>query len=147
MFAEALSAHRVLLEVGNVVVLNISCAKNDDRIRITADKVQKFDDNYSNAYRYHLERSKNLWKNEDAEIQAHSAVSKQIVRIKISSREELTAVKSIIDNLGDNGKDEVELIIPDGRKMLLPKKYSIGSYDILDLRNAVGVANVEIGPQ
>jgi DNA polymerase III alpha subunit len=138
LFSEVLTTYRDLLEVGNTVVLNISCSENGDQKRVMAEKVQIFDKNYSNAYIYRA--GGNGWNGTKT-----GAISfKKRVRIKILSKESLAKVKNLIDNFRTGGNDELELILPNDKKMLLPQKYSILTYDILDLGTVVGVTNIEV---
>ncbi|MDR1334594.1 MAG: DNA polymerase III subunit alpha, partial [Holosporaceae bacterium] len=41
MFSEALAAHRELVQVGNIVIMDIMCHQNDDQTRIVVNKMQK----------------------------------------------------------------------------------------------------------
>jgi hypothetical protein len=71
--------------------------------------------------------------------------SSKILQIKISNKKELEDVKRLLDNFRKNGNHFIELLLPENKKILLPQKYFLTSYDILDIRNVVGVRNtVEI---
>jgi hypothetical protein len=133
MFSEALSACRDLIEVGNIVVMDITCNKNDDQIRITVDKMRKFD-----AAKAFQPSAKS------AVIKFDDVIKKpvtKILQLKIDNKKELLAIKNLIDNFKKNGNYFIELLTPE--KILLPDKYFITSYDILDLRNIVGIDNAK----
>lgn len=137
MFSEALSQYRDLLEVGNIVVINVNCSKNNDQVRITIEKMEKFDNNYSPSFAYHI----------DDKLSSKKQIIKtqnQILHISIKTFEEIKAIKGLIDHFKQNGNIQIEFIFEDGKKILLPDRYTITSYDILDLRNIVGVSNVII---
>ena len=140
MFSEVLSRHRDLLEIGNIVAMSISCNKNDDQLRITIEKIEKFDERYMPSLDYHMSNS--------AESSNKSYVRRepqqQIMRIKISTLEELSETKNLIEHFRIGGNVKIELLFVDGKKISLLEKYTLTSYDILDLRNIVGVAGVEI---
>lgn len=140
MFSEALSNYRELLEVGNIVVMDISCHKNEEQLRITVDKMQKFDENYSPHMFDHSQDDTS----EKRLFSKRKEISQQIFHIKINSLDKLKSVKNLIDHFRTDGNAVIELIFPDGKKIFLPEKYSITSYDILDLRSIVGIDNVEI---
>ncbi|MDR1983168.1 MAG: DNA polymerase III subunit alpha [Holosporaceae bacterium] len=136
MFSETFTAYRDLIEVGNIVILDVVCQKNEERVRIVIDKVQKFD--ASKAVKISMKPI--LPKTPSGALSAPS-VSK-IFQIKIDGKKELTAIKSLIDNFRKNGSHSIELILPENKKILLPDKYFLTSYDILGLRNAIGINNV-----
>lgn len=134
MFSEAVEQYRSLLEVGNIVVLNISCYKNDDQLRISADKVQKFDNNYSPMFEANLEKN-GVFK--------PKAVHKTL-EVKISNKSQLRSLKSLFDNFKKRGDFSIHLILsPNSEKLRLLDTYSLSSYDILDIRNVVGADNVK----
>ena len=63
------------------------------------------------------------------------------LRIIISDKKEWLGVKSLISKFKKNGNYSVELKFPEGT-MVLPDKYNLSSYDVLDVRDVVGVNNV-----
>ncbi|MDR3187397.1 MAG: DNA polymerase III subunit alpha [Holosporaceae bacterium] len=125
IFSEALSDCKDMLEVGNIVVVTVNCQKNDDRLRMTAEKVQKFNGHAARASESNV-----------------SVVANKTLQIKINHRDELVSIKNLVDNFNKNGNVTLELTFPDGKKILLPGSYSTTSYDVLDLRNIVGPNNV-----
>jgi DNA polymerase-3 subunit alpha len=134
VFPEVLSSCKDILEVGNVILLNLVCYKNEDYVRLTAEKVQKLDQNYSASESA-----------VDAKIPASSIAPKvgaRIMQIKISNRNELIAIKKLIDLFKKDGGFLLKLQILDNKKIVLPDKYLLTSYDIMDMRNVVGVNNV-----
>ncbi|MDR1334700.1 MAG: DNA polymerase III subunit alpha [Holosporaceae bacterium] len=131
LFSEALSNYRPLLEVGNMVLLDISCSKTEDQVRITADKVQKFSDNFQSVV-------KDVRTTETVT----SMAGERTLQIRISSRNELNEVKKLMDNFRMGTNFRIILLVQNGRKVLLPSAYFLTSYDILDLRRIVGVENV-----
>ncbi|MDR2781625.1 MAG: DNA polymerase III subunit alpha [Holosporaceae bacterium] len=138
MFSEAIAAHRDLIQIGNIVTINISCHKNDDQTRIVIDKMEKF--NISDA-------TQTTNDNQSCSSGAKTNISdnfsdQKILQIKISNKNELFSVKNLIDNFRKNGNHSIELLLPENKKILLPHKYFLTSYDILDLRNIVGVRNI-----
>jgi hypothetical protein len=137
LFSEVLESCGHLLEVGKTVVMNISCTQNDNQLRINADKVQLFDKNYSNAY-------SRVFGSGDHAQPIIPINTQRTVRIKITDRNKLEKVKALTDNFGSYGEDKLELMLSDGRILALPGKYFITSYDILDLKNAAGIDNVEV---
>ncbi|MDR2107730.1 MAG: DNA polymerase III subunit alpha [Holosporaceae bacterium] len=132
MFPEALANYRDIIKVGNTVMLDITCSKNEDRTRIIADKMRLFDG----------ERSLS-----DGGLHSPASTSKpvdfpKVLQIKIRNRDDLIAVKNLIDNLRRNGPRSVELLMPENQKILLSDKYFITSYDIMAFQKAVGVGGV-----
>ncbi|MDR1236134.1 MAG: hypothetical protein LBJ96_03940, partial [Holosporaceae bacterium] len=137
MFSEAFTLYRDLIQVGNIVTIDISCYQNDEQTRITINRLQKFD--LSN------EKKPGEGPSSPDMRTPNNAVSQKILQIKIGNKKELTAVKSLIDNFRKNGNHSIELLLPEDKKILLPHKYFLTSYDILDVRNIVGIRNtVEI---
>ncbi|MBR1735116.1 MAG: DNA polymerase III subunit alpha [Alphaproteobacteria bacterium] len=138
LFSEVLANYGDLLEVGNIVVLNIICNGYGDQLRIIAEKVQIFDENFSHGIKYHFNHSSSL-------AQSLSQESKhKIMRIKINGLSELQKIKNFINNFRKDGTVKLELIFGDGKKVILPEKYFLTTYDILDIRTIVGVDNVDI---
>lgn len=135
MFSEALSNYRELLEIGNIVVIDISCHRNEENIRMIVDKMQKFDESYSPHMFNHVEDDKYIKPKQNVH---------QILHIKINSLDELKNVKNLIDHFRTDGSATIELIFPDDKKIFLSEQYFVTSYDILDLRNVVGINNIEI---
>ncbi|GHT97846.1 DNA-directed DNA polymerase [Alphaproteobacteria bacterium] len=129
LFSEVFVLNRELLEIGNIVVMNINCHKNEDQVRITVEKMRKFDPKSANDFPS-LTRS--------------AQRQNRIGRIKISSLQMLSSVKELMDNFRGGGNTKLELIMPDGKKMILPEKYYISTYDILDIGSVVGVNNVTV---
>jgi DNA polymerase III alpha subunit len=136
MFSEALSACRDLIEIGNIVVMDITCNKNDDQIRITVDKMRKFD-----AAKTFQPSAKSAAVSTTKSDDVIKKPVTKILQLKIDNKKELLAIKNLIDNFPKNGNYFIELLTPE--KILLPDKYFITSYDILDLRNIVGVDNAK----
>jgi DNA polymerase-3 subunit alpha len=132
MFSETLATNRDLIEVGNIVVLDLNCQKNEEQMRITVDKMQKFDARKAKSMANELISS--------SAVKTIKPPVSKIMQIKISSRNELIAVRNLIDNFRKNGNYHIELLLPE--KVTLPNKYFLNSYDILDLRNVVGISNV-----
>ena len=57
----------------------------------------------------------------------------------------LMDVKNLIDNFKTGGNYSLQLSFPtENKKIALSDTYSLSSYDILDIRNAVGADNVII---
>ncbi len=136
MFSEAIEKYRSLLEVGNIVVLNVTCTKNEEQIRISADKVQKFDENFSVACETSQNREKAAFR---------PKAQPELLDIKISDKKQLMDVKNLIDNFKTGGNYSLQLSFPtENKKIELHGTYSLSSYDILDIRNAVGADNVII---
>ncbi|MDR2724186.1 MAG: DNA polymerase III subunit alpha [Holosporaceae bacterium] len=135
MFSETLATCRDLIEVGNIVVLDITCYKNDEQTRIVIDKMRKFDASKASLV-------VNESSSTSAEVASHNTTKEfvtKVLQLKIASREELLAIKDLVDNFKKNGNFLIELLLPE--KILLPDRYFLTSYDILDLRNIVGVHN------
>ncbi|MDR3179681.1 MAG: DNA polymerase III subunit alpha [Holosporaceae bacterium] len=128
LFSETLENYRELLEIGNIVVLTINCYKNDDKIRVTVEKIKKFDAN-DKFTPYSLDRRT-------------PKMFESIVRVKINALPQLSAIKTLADNFRTGGNTIIELIMPNEKKIVLPDKYLLQTYDILDLKNIVGISNV-----
>jgi DNA polymerase-3 subunit alpha len=134
MFSETLANCRDLIAVGNIVSLDLSCSKNEEQTRMFVEKMQKFD-------------PKNMKGNKPLKSFAIRESSKpasleKTFQIKIKSKEELIAVKNLIDNFKKNGNYSIELSLPE--KISLPDKYDLSQYDILDLRRLVGADNAKV---
>ena len=138
LFSEALSNYGSLLEEGNIVVLSISCSRFEDQLRVTADKVQVFDENFSSGVEYQFNHNDTLRQH------VHQGPKNQIMRMKIGGLAELQKIKNFINHFRKDGTTKIELVFADGKKIILPEKYFLTAYDILDMRNIVGVENVEI---
>jgi DNA polymerase-3 subunit alpha len=139
LFSEALSNYRELLEVGNIVLLDISCSKTEDQLRITADKVQKFSNN--------LRPLSNTTRSADPADAANSrsnvfTAEVKTLQVRINSRLQLEKVKKLVDNFRVGANFRIVLLLQNGKKILLPSTYLLTSYDILDLRSIVGIENV-----
>ncbi|MCR5225064.1 MAG: DNA polymerase III subunit alpha [Alphaproteobacteria bacterium] len=136
LFSDGIEKYRPLLEVGNVVVMNVTCNKNEDQVRISADKIQKFDENFSSAFETTRNKERTSFRPKS---------QPELLDIKISSKKQLLDIKNLIDNFKTNGNYSLQLSIPmEHKKIILPGTYSLSSYDILDIRNAVGADNVVI---
>jgi DNA polymerase-3 subunit alpha len=133
VFSETLSSCENILEVGNMVVINVNCQKNDDRVRMTAERVCKFNDGSLGTYAPAARNNRSP---------SSLAIANKTLQIKINHKNELAAVKNLIDNFKKNGNMALELMFPNGKKIMLTDKYFTTSYDILDLRNIVGISNV-----
>jgi DNA polymerase-3 subunit alpha len=134
LFSEGLTHYRDLLEVGNVVIMHVNCSKNEDQVRINAEKIQKFsEDCVASA------------QEEDACDAPPSASTSKMLYIRIASSTELHAVKKLVDNFKVDGDFNIVIVLPDSKKILLGKTYVVTSYDMLDLRNVVGINNVSKG--
>ena len=138
LFSEALSSYGSLLEEGNIVVLSISCSRFEDQLRITADKVQVFDENFSSGVGYQFNHDDTLRQ------RVHQEPKNQVMSIKINGLAELQKIKNFINHFRKDGITTIELLFADGKKIILPEKYFLTAYDILDMRNIVGVENVKI---
>ncbi len=135
LFGETSSRYRELLEIGNIVLLHLNCYKNEDNLRLTAEHIQKFDMNYqpvTNGDYIQQMASVNLPRQNTLEI---------ILNIKIQSPQQLIEIKNLTDNFKVNGNYSIILDI-EGKKLALSNKYTLTSYDILDIRNVVGINNV-----
>jgi len=134
LFGETVTRCRDLLQIGNMVVLNLHCYKSEDQNRITADFVQHFDQNYRPM------TSEDYLKKVPTMNFPRRSTMNITLRISIQSEKELLSVKSLISNFKKGGNYSIELVIQE-TKLLLPGKYLLTSYDILDIRNVVGVSN------
>lgn len=132
VFSESLESYGNLIEVGNIVALDINCIKNDDQVRINIDKIEKFDKNYKANT------------NKENNFTSRLREQPKMLYISVKSIEQLKEIKDLVDYFSHNGTTQIEFVFENGKKMLLQDKYYITSYNILDLRNIVGVANVQI---
>ena len=133
LFGEAASKYRELLFVGNIVLLSVSCHKNDEQIRITAKSVEVF--NTSNIKNGKFSSSfdfQNLQK---------KRIIDMVLRIKIKDEKELLGINHLIKNFKTGGSYSIELELSGKQRLSLPDKYVLTSYDILDVREIVGVSN------
>ncbi|MDR3151649.1 MAG: DNA polymerase III subunit alpha [Holosporaceae bacterium] len=139
LFSETLASCRDLLEVGNIVILDVVCQRNEEVVKMTADKVQKFEDAYN--------RNTTITNQAAAPTTVAPAKKKREcvdgIQIKISSVAQLSAVKILLDNFKIGGNVKMEIIVDD-KKIFLPDNYYVTVYDVLDLKNAVGVDNVVV---
>jgi DNA polymerase-3 subunit alpha len=134
MFSETLATCRDIIASGNIVSLDLSRSKIDEQARMFVDKMWKFDPNRIGEHKPPKSSSKT---------DAGKPVSlERTFQIKINGKEQLIAVKNLIDNFKKDGNYFIELLLPE--KMLLPGKYDLSSYDILDLRRIVGIDNAKI---
>ncbi|MBO7642031.1 MAG: DNA polymerase III subunit alpha [Alphaproteobacteria bacterium] len=136
LFGEVYNQNREVLEVGNIVLIQLNCFKNDGQTRFSAESIQKFDKNYNGednlvkkAY-----RPQGYFK---------PKLLDMTLRITISDQKGLLGVKSLISKFKKNGNYSVELKFPEEKRTLvLPEKYNLSSYDVLDVREVVGIDNV-----
>ncbi len=137
LFAEALESYRDLLEVGKIVLLNISSYKSEDNVRLNTDRVTEFDPknvrvmNNVNVYSYSA----------DFVPQRPSPPKEKVLSVIISTEEELEKFGRLEKDFRRGGLYTIVLYFPE--KVILEDKYSLGQYDILDIRNIVGVQNVK----
>ncbi|MDR2158028.1 MAG: DNA polymerase III subunit alpha [Holosporaceae bacterium] len=130
MFSESLEKYESAIEVGNIVIIDITCHKNGEQLRVIIDKMQKFDP-----------RRPFLTSRQSPKQIAPSPAQK-IIQIKVSNKNELIEIKNLIDNFKQNGNCSIELLLSENKKLLPPDKFFLSSYDILDLQNVVGIGNV-----
>ncbi|MDR2267838.1 MAG: DNA polymerase III subunit alpha [Holosporaceae bacterium] len=135
LFSETLMNCRDLLEVGNVVVLDVTCQRNEEVVKITVDKVQKFEDVYN--------KDNDIFDQFAATSVPAKGKREGIdgIQIKINSVAHLSAIKVLLDNFKTDGDIKIEMIVGD-KKILLPGNYYVTAYDILDLKNTVGIDNI-----
>ena len=136
LFGEVYNRSREILEVGNIVLIQLTCFKNDGQIRFSADAVQKFDKNYNGEGNF----AKKIY-SYPSRGNSKPKLLEMTLRIIISDKKEWLGVKSLISKFKKNGNYSVELKFPEGT-MVLPDKYNLSSYDVLDVRDVVGVNNV-----
>jgi DNA polymerase-3 subunit alpha len=145
LFSEALSSYRELLEVGNMVILDVSCNRTEEQLRITADKVQKFSNSFSelkmNGEQMAASDLDDTANSQNSSSDASVAKVKTL-QVRVNSRNELDAVKKLVDNFRKGTNFRIMILVQNGKKILLPSTYFLTSYDILDLRGIVGVENV-----
>lgn len=125
VFSELLAKARDLLSVGNIVVMKVSCHANDEQLRITAEDIVIFSEN-------------------DAanETQQERYTKDRIIRVIVSSHKELLAVQQLVSEFKIGGNCVIELEV-EGKVVLLNAKYLLSSYDVLDLKSAVGFTKVK----
>ena len=131
IFSEALDKYRDLLVVGNVISMDLTCKKNEDQVRIFGDNIQKFDENFS--FFPSSNSSSDEYKPKQKEV---------LIQIKISTNNQLKEIGKLVDNFRKKGLYSIELILDNNSKMKLPDTYNLTSYDLLDIREVVGVNNV-----
>jgi DNA polymerase-3 subunit alpha len=152
-FSETLDKGRELIKVGNIVVLDITCYQNEEQTRILIDKIQNFDakntaqlksKSFSSPSASASSPTSSSFSKTSTNSSAIAGISASLasktLQVKINTKEELITIKNLIDNFRKNGNYSIELLLPE--KIVLPDKYFLTSYDILDLRNTVGVKNV-----
>lgn len=142
-FSEGLeNCDKEALEVGKVVALSIYSTHSEDRTSINIESAQVFDENFSSGWfpsgsdgrgssSFHRKHSYRPPKN-------------QVMRLKVGDIQKLQKIKNFINNFRVGGPTRLELLFSDGKRISLPERYSLTAYDILDMRNIVGVENVEI---
>lgn len=142
-FAEGLeNCAKEALEVGKIVALSIYTTHSEDRTSINIESAQVFDENFtfggfpagdddSASPSFYGKRGYRPPKN-------------QVMRLKVGNVQELQKIKNFINNFRVGGPTRLELLFDDGKRISLPERYSLTAYDILDMRNIVGVENVEI---
>ena len=118
--------------------MSISCSRFEDQLRITADKVQVFDENFSSGVGYQFNHDDTLRQ------RVHQEPKDQVMSIKINGLAELQKIKNFINHFRKDGTTKIELLFADGKKIILLEKYFLTAYDILDMKNIVGVENVKI---
>lgn len=134
LFGEVYDRSREILEIGNIVLIQLNCFKNEGQVRFSAEDVQKFNENYNG-------QDEQVKRTYFQQSYSHPKLLEMTLRIKISSKKEWLGVKSLIDNFKKNGNYSIELKFDEGI-IALSEKYNISSYDILDLRQVVGIDNV-----
>ena len=118
--------------------MDISCSKNEDQLRITIDKIQKFDENYAPSLNAEYEGPAS-----ERFSQRPQKNLSQKVLISVDNLEKLKTVRELVSNFRKNGNHIIELKL-DNKQIALQGTYSLSTYDILDIRNAVGLENVKI---
>ena len=134
LFGEVYNRSREILEIGNIVLIHLNCLKNEGQVRFSADAIQKFDENYNG-------QDDTIRKTYPQQSYSRPKLLEMTLRITISNQKEWLGVKSLIDKFKKNGNYSIELKLAEGL-VELPGKYNISSYDILDLRQVVGIDNV-----
>jgi DNA polymerase-3 subunit alpha len=134
LFGEVYNRSREILEVGNIVLIHLNCFKNEGQVRFSADAIQKFDENYNG-------QDEPIKRTYSQQSYSRPKLLEMTLRINISNQKEWLGVKSLIDKFKKNGNYSIELKFNEGM-MVLPEKYNISSYDILDVRQVVGIDNV-----
>lgn len=138
LFGEVYNRSREILEVGNIVLIQLNCFQNEGQVRFSADAVQKFDKNYNGEDNF-------VKKTYSYRSQGYSQpkLLEMVLRITISDKKEWLGVKSLISKFKKGGNYSVELKFPEEKRTLvLPEKYNLSSYDVLDVREIVGIDNV-----
>ncbi len=133
VFGELYNKSREFLVAGNIILLHLNCFQNDGQVRFSAEFVQKFDERYTgeNGLLSIIYSAK-----ADEPKQAE-----MLLRVTISNQKGWLGVKSLIDKFKKRGNYTIELQFPEGT-IELPNRYNISTYDILDLRDVVGINNV-----
>jgi DNA polymerase III alpha subunit len=128
VFSEVLMGARSLLQVGNVLIMDVSRQKSGDYIRLTAEKIELFD--------------KNCALPPESSQDPTPPARNSTLRIKICDRNELLAVRNLIEEFSPGGNCFLELTFPDSGKITLAEAYFIGSEDVFRIKNIVGDDNV-----
>lgn len=134
LFGEVYDSSREMLEIGNIVLIQLNCFKNEGQVRFSAENLQKFDKNYSG-------QEEPIKRTYSQQSYSRPKLLEMTLRITISNKKELLSIKNLIEKFKNNGSYSIELKFAEGI-MVLPEKYNISSYDILDLREVVGIDNV-----
>lgn len=132
VYADVFDKYMDLLVPGSIVVMELTRKKGEEQVRFNATNIRKFDKNFS------IEATTTF-------PQSYSNKSKSqhtLLQIKINNEQELSALKKLIDNFRDRGTYSIVIILPNSQKIKLPNTYNLTTYDILDIRNIVGVSNV-----
>ena len=134
LFGEVYNRSRELLEVGNIILIQLNCFKNEGQTRFSAESIQKFDKNYNGQD----EPAKKIYRPTGY---SKPKLLDMALRITISNQKEWLGVKSLVNKFKKNGNYSVELKFSEGI-IELPGKYNLSSYDVLDVREIVGINNV-----
>ena len=140
VFSRTLENYGDLINVGNIVVMDISCQQNDDQARIQVDKIQKFDENYSPGFIFGQSGANSS--NFAEQRKRVLSVNKTLI-ISVDNLEKLRALKDLIYNFRENGNYKIELLLEGEKKVALPNIYYLSTYDLLDIKNVAGVENVK----
>lgn len=132
VYADVFDRYADLLVPGNIIAMELTRKKGEDQVRFNATNIRKFDKNFS------LNTTTDFSKFSTPQHQQRDV----LLQIKINTELELVTLKRLVDNFRTKGLYHIEIIIPNGQKMKLPNTYSLTSYDILDIKNIVGIANV-----
>ncbi len=134
VFGNVYNESREILEIGNIVLIHLNCFKNEGQVKFSADAIEKFDEKYNG-------KNEPIKKNYSQQSYSRPKLLEMTLRVTISNKKEWLGIKSLIEKFKKNGNYSVELKFDEGI-IVLPEKYNISSYDILDLRGVVGIDNV-----